>query len=339
MADYNKLLQLIKDTNAEISLTGVEPSRTLATINEGKQSNAALNLIRTTNLVAKQPEPKTYEDLAKIVKIQAQAPPAYKPMGAAEYLTKKAVGLVEKPIYALGEGAAAALETGAKMVGLKGVSKYFKESKEMWKTPPITKEVSDQFAWLLESAQKKSKMHGMVVEMAEIGVQIGSLLIQMGLLGKIPTLKAIDLTTLRGTAPLKAVTKQMGTMFAHGVATTPGDLSTRFQAGVTRMAYNMTPYIANWTGATGWGARLVDTSLNTFLTSPSYIKNMKAAKNPMQFIMMSMPQFMTDVIFALNTTGTPMNQRLKLMGQRPVVFGQKMEEKDGREKSFLKRCG
>ena len=305
---------------------------TLRKIEDEKGAKSAVGWFEAHDDISKQPTPRTYEDLAKIVKIQTAVKPDYKPMGTAEYLGKKIVSLVEQPFYALGEGSAAALEAGARTVGLKGIANYFKESKEMWKTPPITEDVNEQFAWLLESAKKKSTMHGMVVEMAEIGVQLGSLLIQMGLLGKIPTLKALDLSTLRGTAHLSQVTKQMGVMFTHGVATTPGDLSNRFTAGVTRMAYNMTPYIANWTGATGWGARLVDTALNTFLTSPSYIKTMKAAKNPMEFIMMAMPQFMTDVVFALNTTGTPMNQRLKAMGQRPVVFGQKLEEKT----AFLK---
>ena len=329
--DIVKVRQLFEDVRAELNQPVVEPS-TLEKIKETKTAQTALQLIQAYNKVGAQPMPKTYEDLAKIVKIQTKVKPAYKPMGAAEYLGKKMVGLVEKPFYALGEGSAAALEAGAKIVGLKGVADYFKESKEMWETPPITEDVNEQFAWLLESARKKSTMHGMVVEMAEIGVQIGSLLIQMGLFGKIPGIKAIDLTTFAGTAPLAKVSRQMGAMFVHGVATTPGDLSSRFSAGVTRMAYNMTPYIANWTGATGWGARLVDTALNTFLTSPSYIKSMKATKNPMEFIMMAMPQFMTDVIFALNTTGTPMNQRLKAMGQRPVVFGQKLQEKE----AFLK---
>ena len=329
--DILKVRQLFEETRAELNQPVVVPS-TLEKIKEGKTAQTALQLIQAYNKVGAQPMPKTYEDLAKIVKIQTAVKPAYEPMGVAEYLGKKMVSLVEKPFYALGEGSAAALEAGAKIVGLKGVADYFKESKEMWKTPPITEDVNEQFAWLLESAKKKSTMHGMVVEMAEIGVQIGSLLIQMGLFGKVPGVKAIDLTMFAGTAPLAKVSRQMGAMFVHGVATTPGDLSNRFTAGVTRMAYNMTPYIANWTGATGWGARLVDTALNTFLTSPSYIKSMKAAKNPMEFVMMAMPQFMTDVIFALNTTGTPMNKRLVAMGQRPSVFGTKVEEKE----AFLK---
>ena len=103
-------------------------------------------------------------------------------------------------------------------VGRKGIADYFKESKEMWKTPPATEDVNEQFAWLLESAKKKSTMHGMVVEMAEIGAQIGSLLIQMGLLGKVPGIKAIDTTMFAGTAPLPKVGRQMAAMFAHGYA-------------------------------------------------------------------------------------------------------------------------
>ena len=331
--DIVKVRQLFEDTRTELNQPVVEPS-TLEKIKEGHTAGTALQLIRAYTDVDKQSMPKTYEDLAKVVKIQTKVRPEYKPeMGTAEYVAKSVYSkLVEKPIYALGEGSAAALEAGARIVGLKGIADYFKESKELWKTPPATEDVNEQFAWLLESAKKKSTMHGMVVEMAEIGAQIGSLLIQMGLLGKVPGVKAIDLTAFAGTAPLPQVTRQMGVMFAHGVATTPGDLFNRFSAGVTRMAYNMTPYIANWTGATGWGARAVDMSLNMFLTSPSYLKNVKSAKNPMEFIMSSLPQFMTDFIFALNTTGTPMNKRLTALGQKPAVFGRKVEEKE----AFLK---
>jgi hypothetical protein len=335
MATAAQILQLFKDAEnrATQERVALEPS-TLKVIKDNKTATTALNMFQAFDEIGKQSMPETYEDLAKIVKIQAGIRPKYEPkMGTPEYVAKSVYSkLVEKPVYALGEGAAAALEAGAKAVGLKGIANYFKESKEMWQTPPATEDVNEQFAWLLESAKSKSKMHGMVVEMAEIGAQIGSLLIQMGLMGKVPGVKAIDISMFKGTAPLPAVKRQMATMFAHGMATTPGDLSNRFTAGITRMAYNMTPYIANWTGATGWGARAVDMSLNMFLTSPSYIKSMKQAKNPMEFVMMAMPQFMTDFIFALNTTGTPMNQRLKAMGQRPVVFGQKLEEKT----AFLK---
>ena len=329
MADMTKIMQLFEDVRTEVGQEDIEPS-TVSKIRDGRTAQTALQLIRTYTELDEQPMPKTYEDLAKIIKIQTKVRPEYKPeMGTAEYVAKSVYSkLVEKPVYALGEGSAAALEAGARAVGLKGIANYFKESKEMWKTPPATEDVNEQFAWLLESAKGKSKMHGMVVEMAEIGAQIGSLLIQMGVLGKVPGVKGMDISVFKGTAPVSVVKKQMATMFAHGVATTPGDLSTRLTAGITRMAYNMTPYIANWTGATGWGARAVDMGLNMFLTSPSYIKNVKDAKNPMEFIMMAMPQFMTDFIFALNTTGTPMNQRLKAMGQKPSVFGQKIEEKE-----------
>lgn len=331
MATAEQILQLFKDAEGRALQKRIEsePS-TPEVINNNRSATTALQLFSTYDEINKHTMPKTYEDLAKIVKIQTRVKPLYEPkMGTVEYVTKSVYSkLVETPIYALGEGAAAALEAGARAVGLQGIASYFKESKEMWKTPPATKDVHEQFAWLLESAKKKSTMHGMVVEMAEIGAQIGSLLIQMGLLGKVPGIKAIDTTMFAGTAPLPKVGRQMAAMFAHGVATTPGDLSNRFTAGVTRMAYNMTPYIANWTGATGWGARAVDMGLNMFLTSPSYIKSMKEAKNPMDFIMRSLPQFMTDFIFALNTKGTPMNQRLKALGQKPSIFGTKVQEKE-----------
>jgi len=267
--------------------------------------------------VNKQGVPKTYGDMANIIKINFKTPREYKPtMGTVEYVTKSVYSKIfEKYLYGLGEGAAAALEAGAKAVGLKDVASYFEGSKEMWKAPPVTEEVSEQYAYLRDSAMRKSSMYGVAVEIAEAGSQIGGLLIQMGLLGKVPSLKAFDATTLSGTAPLGKVTRQMATMAVHGLATTPGDFSTRLQSALYRMAYNMTPYIANATNAIGWGARGVDTALNMFLTSPSYVAAAKSAKDPMDFIMKSIPQFMTDFIFALNTKGTPMNQRLSMMSK------------------------
>ena len=282
--------------------------------NVAKKSQQLFNIADKVNT---QGIPKTYGDMANIIKIVGKSPPEYKPtLGTIEYVTKSVYSkLFEKYLYGLGEGAAAALEAGAKAVGLKDAASYFEGSKEMWKAPPVTEEVNQQYAYLRDSAMKKSSLYGAAVEIADAGAQIGGLLIQMGLLGKVPSLKAFDATALSGTATLGKVTKQMATMAVHGLATTPGDFSTRLQSALYRMAYNMTPYIANATNAVGWGARGVDTALNMFLTSPFYVAAAKSAKNPMDFIMKSIPQFMTDFIFALNTKGTPISQRLSMMSK------------------------
>lgn len=281
--------------------------------------------------VSKLPMPKTYGDMANIIRINSQLPREYKPtMGTIKYVGKAVYSKIfEKYLYGLGEGAAGALAAGAKAVGLKDVASYFEGSKEMWKTPPVTEEVDKQYAYLRDSAMKKSALYGAAVEIAESGAQIGGLLIQMGLLGKVPSLKAFDKTVLSGTAELGKVTKHMATMAVHGLATTQGDLSTRLQSALYRMAYNMTPYIANSTNAIGWGARSIDTSLNMFLTMPSYIAAAKSAKDPMDFIMKSIPQFMSDFIFALNTTGTPLNQRLSLMSKQQKFVNMTRAEKTG----------
>ena len=300
----------------------------IETENVAKKSQ---EMFQAADEVSKLPMPKTYGDMANIIRINSQLPREYKPtMGTIEYVGKAVYSKIfEKYLYGLGEGAAGALAAGAKAVGLKDVASYFEGSKEMWKAPPVTEEVDKQYAYLRDSATKKSALYGAAVEIAESGAQIGGLLIQMGLLGKVPALKAFDETVLSGTAPLGKVTKHMATMAVHGLATTPGDLSTRLQSALYRMAYNMTPYIANSTNAIGWGARSIDTSLNMFLTMPSYIAAAKSAKDPMDFIMKSIPQFMSDFIFALNTTGTPLNQRLSLMSKQQKFVNMTRAEKTG----------
>jgi len=311
--------------------TGEPETSSISKIETENVAKKSQQMFQAADEVSKLPMPKTYGDMANIIRINSQLPREYKPtMGTIEYVGKAVYSKIfEKYLYGLGEGAAAALEAGAKAVGLKDVASYFEGSKEMWKAPPVTEEVDKQYAYLRDSATKKSALYGAAVEIAESGAQIGGLLIQMGLLGKVPALKAFDETVLSGTAPLGKVTKHMATMAVHGLATTPGDLSTRLQSALYRMAYNMTPYIANSTNAIGWGARSIDTSLNMFLTMPSYIAAAKSAKDPMDFIMKSIPQFMSDFIFALNTTGTPLNQRLSLMSKQQKFVNMTRAEKTG----------
>ena len=111
MADMTKIMQLFEDVRTEVGQEDIEPS-TVSKIRDGRTAQTALQLIRTYTELDEQPMPKTYEDLAKIIKIQTKVRPEYKPeMGTAEYVAKSVYSkLVEKPVYALGEGSAAALE-------------------------------------------------------------------------------------------------------------------------------------------------------------------------------------------------------------------------------------
>ncbi|HUV85397.1 MAG TPA: hypothetical protein VMV86_06795, partial [Methanosarcinales archaeon] len=102
--------------------------------------------------------------------------------------------------------------------------------------------------------------------------------------------------------------KRFSTLAAHGFVTTEGDLQDRVEAGVYRAAYSMTPFIAQHWGATGIKSIAIDTALNTFLTSPTYIKAYNKAKetgNYAQFVSDVIPQFVMDIGMALTTTGYP----------------------------------
>jgi len=93
-------------------------------------------------------------------------------------------------------------------------------------------------------------------------------------------------------------------MGAHGLVTTPGEASERIESAVYRLAYNITPYLANATGLTGLGAKGTDVLLNTFLTSPMYGKAWHEAGGPTsEFWSFAIPQLVMDFYMAKGTRG------------------------------------
>lgn len=114
---------------------------------------------------------------------------------------------------------------------------------------------------------------------------------------------AMDETFLAGFA------KSSAKLSTLALFTTRGDLTDRAKAAVYMIAYNMTPYIANATGATGLTAAAVNGALNAFLSSPQYLKAIREAGGiNRESAALIIPQFIMDFGFAWNTRGTPENQ-------------------------------
>jgi len=245
--------------------------------------------------IEKPTPPKQLQDIAKIMPKPTEEA---KPTMGAEYIPAKVYStLIEKPVYAMGELSAKLLKTGFNAIGLKNVGEYFAESEEMWKKPPVTEKVQEQTNYMRQNAYGKGMSQGVAFDVTEATTQLMGLLTQMAVTKQLPAFKDMGLS-----GSVKA-------MATHAIMTTPGDIDDRLQSALFRVAYSITPFIANSTGATGITAVAVDTLLNTFLTSPTYIKALKEAENPEQFLSMAIPQLVMDIGMAWNTRGLPANQQ------------------------------
>ena len=270
---------------------------------------------------------KTQQDIAKIMPKAEEAKPT---MGAEFIPAKLYSSLVEKPLAAMGEPISWALEKGFRALGLNEIADTQKEVTESYKKPPITEKVGQQIAYLRQEAYKQSTAKGITFDVTEGVTQLMSLLTQVAILKKVPSLQGKDIFS------------HFKVMAGHAVATTPGDLDERLQAALYRMAYSMTPFIANLTGATGLTAVAVDTGLNVFLTSPVYQKAWKEAGNAEEFFQMAIPQLVMDIGMAWNTRGLPANQarvmQEKYLKLENRVIKMKVNEFNKASQDFIKRA-
>ncbi len=270
---------------------------------------------------------KTQQDIAKIMPKAEEA----KPTMGAEFIPGKIYSsLIERPIAAMGEPISWALEKGFRALGLDEMADIQKEVTESYKKPPVTEKVEQQTAYLRQEAYKQSTAKGITFDVTEGVTQLMSLLTQVAVLKKLPSLQGKDIFS------------HFKVMAGHAVATTPGDLDERLQSAMYRMAYSMTPFIANTTGATGLTAVAVDTALNVFLTSPTYQKAWKEAGNAEEFFQMAIPQLVMDIGMAWNTRGLPANQarvmQEKYLKMENRVIKMKVNEFNKASQDFIKRA-
>jgi len=116
--------------------------------------------------------------------------------------------------------------------------------------------------------------------------------------------QGITATQKMPAAQRQQIFQRMQRLGVHGVLATPGDYQERIESASYRLAYNMTPYIANATGLTGLKAAGTDVILNSILTSPMYGKAWHEAGGPTaDFWSFAIPQMAMDVFMARGTRG------------------------------------
>lgn len=241
--------------------------------------------------------PTAPTDMAKIMGKPAEEVPT-KPVMGLEYVPAKVVSyLAVEPIAATASLMADLLSAGFGKLGATEVADYFKKSSKTWKNLPFIQKVKHQTAYIREQSYKSSQAAGVLFDVSEAATRLGALLVQIGALGKVPSLKDVP---------------RFKTMFGHAFVTTEGDVPERLQAAVTRLGYSITPFIAQHWGATGIKSVAIDAALNTFLTSGVYIKGFKQAQKTgkwNEFISLAVTQFTMDIGMALSTQGYPAAQR------------------------------
>ncbi len=277
--------------------------------------------------------PKQLQDRAKIIQIPEGEiePKYYSNTAQLLYTPARLYSLIERPAFAAAELTARGLRIPVKLFGKKtklanaldyAVEYYGQPEKHGLVTPFAA---GAQQAYRASNYQKSFAL-GIMGDIAETGTDIASYIAQIQLLGKISPSAPLS------KVPLKELGKRIKRIGLHGALTTKGDVSDRIQSTITRIGYNVTPFIANATGATGLGAVTVDIMLNTFLTSPTYLQAYKEAGGiNKEFISMAIPQFIMDVAMAWNTRGLPeniLNKKLELyLKDRPE--GMKLPVKEG----------
>jgi hypothetical protein len=244
-------------------------------------------------------QPKQIGDMARIMGTTVEPPK--EPVMGLEYIPAKVYSyLVEEPLAHAGALVSQGLASGFRALGLDGLADAQDKVTEVYKAPPVTESVRKHTAYLREQAYQKGQTEGIVFDISESATRLGSLLVQMGTLGKVPSLSG------------GGVGKRFATLATHGFLTTEGDMKDRLEASVYRAAYSMTPFIAQHWGATGLRSIALDTALNTFLTLPTYVKaynNAIESGDMSTFISQALPQFVMDIGMALSTKGYPEAQR------------------------------
>lgn len=271
--------------------------------------------------IVKRPEivkqaPKQLQDVGKIT---SQTPPAIE-LKPELFTVKEQVlytpervlsAVVEKPSWAATELLFRALKLGTSVLPEEPknrASGWLNDKISFYSQPEkyglVTPQATEKQAQYRLASYNKSMLWGIGNDVVEATTDIMALFIQMGLIQKAQGVSSVPKSLLTYN-PLKESVTRMG---VHGFVTISGNVPERIKATTYRIAYGITPYIANATGATGLTAMAIDTGLNTFLTSPTYIKAYKEQGGfTPEFISMVIPQLVVDIGMAWNTRGFPEN--------------------------------
>jgi len=239
--------------------------------------------------------------------------------------------LIEKPAYAMTELSTRLARTltpkDSKAYNyLSGLVDYYNKPEKYGVATPTAEKVRSYFR---EQNYQTNTAMGIVGDITDAGTDLMALMVQMGVIGKPDTNSPLL------TKPMTALRKHATKMGIHGLLTTKGDAKDRIQSAVYRIGYNITPYIAKATGARGITATAIDTALNTFLTSPTYVDAYKQAGGiNEEFLSMAIPQFVMDVGMALSTGKRTKSEREKV--QLEKYRKERMKELGLSKKEFNK---
>jgi len=172
------------------------------------------------------------------------------------------------------------------------------------KYAPVSKHIATARKTYRASAAQEGTASLILNDVGAAATDLAGLLAQFALIRKAsPTIDPFTDTT-----PLAQVGQHLSRIGIHGMLTGEGTVADRVKSSTYRIAYNITPFIANATGATGMAAITVDSLLNMFLTAPTYKRAFDEAEGlNKEFVVMALPQFVMDVGMALNTRGLPEN--------------------------------
>lgn len=173
------------------------------------------------------------------------------------------------------------------------------------KYAPVGKHISDARKTFRAASAQKGTASLLLNDLGAATTDLAGLIAQFQLMG----MASPGVSPFADTTPLAQMSQHLAKIGIHGMLTGRGTVQDRVESSTYRIAYNITPYIANATGATGLAAVTVDSLLNMFLTSPTYKRAFDEAEGlNKEFMVMALPQFVMDVGMALNTRGMPENQ-------------------------------
>jgi hypothetical protein len=253
---------------------------------------------------------KIFNDLLGNVTAQAKAEARSLPADLAHGLLYTQSRLIDRPggnMAAAGLGVASA---GAALVGMENIAKglgdwarYYSGGTE------ITDWVNQENARRYEEAAKAGVVPAIVHTVMDSAAEFFGLATHMGAIGGrgvfTPGGFAEQAVKVEG---LKPIFSHIGKLAAYGALTREGDVKQRAFNALRMVGYNITPYIANATGATGLTATSVDTLLNTFLSSPDYVAAWQNSENVKEFAKFAIPLVVMDIGMAWKTRGLPENQ-------------------------------
>ena len=291
------------------------------------------------SLTVQDVQPKSFEELMRYTKASHENELDLKKIitDSAKFSLQYTYSrLPERSIYGVVNTVARIYAYGFKKVGLTGMAKPFEDIANYFKNPPVTGKVNQKIAEMDEYFKGQGSLKSGAFKMTMAAIEAVSFIERIGLttdiLGISPTTtkpgiaKGILGKIFTGTGTKAEMAKRALTIGGMAATETPGDIKTKFGSAIYGIANYMTGFIANATGAVGWTAVATDTMLNAALDMPTFIKDLKNAKNPGEFLVQAMPMMASWIIFALDTRGTEINQRIKFMDSKSPDFAKLPKE-------------